>query len=176
MTVAVRGRVPKKWNDNTVRHITERLQALERALGGGRDEFVTPAAPLFGGGTPPPEPPPSPPGGGGGTTDHGELTGRDDHDHDQYVLHEEEARAFPHVHGEHDIPNLEARFPERGESVRPEPHVHAATDVVGIEGDHPRRGELTPPSPHQHALGDVADFNQWEMTLWRRILNGPYGG
>lgn len=50
MSVTVRGRVPDKWGKEAVSHLTRRLQALERALAGGRDRFLTPATPAFGAG------------------------------------------------------------------------------------------------------------------------------
>lgn len=69
MSVAVRGRVPSVWGEQTAAHITERLQALERDTRGIDPGFLSPAIPAFGpgaviggGGST------VTPGGGGGTT------------------------------------------------------------------------------------------------------------
>lgn len=53
MTVTVKGRVPRDWGDETVAHITRRLQELERALvkAGDSDAFLAPSVPAFGAGT-----------------------------------------------------------------------------------------------------------------------------
>jgi len=54
MTVTVRGRVPRRWDDDTVSHLTQRLRALERSIveaGEGRDAFLAPSVPAFGPGT-----------------------------------------------------------------------------------------------------------------------------
>ena len=51
MSITVQGRVP--WSDpsETASHITRRFQALERALAGGRDRFLSPTIPAFGAGS-----------------------------------------------------------------------------------------------------------------------------
>ena len=49
--ITVRGRVPPDWNNFTASHITERLQALERALGAKNAVFSTPASATFGPGS-----------------------------------------------------------------------------------------------------------------------------
>jgi hypothetical protein len=51
MSVTVQGKVPRKWDDHTVDHITRRLQTLERAIAGGAQAFLAPSTPSFGPGT-----------------------------------------------------------------------------------------------------------------------------
>lgn len=168
MSVPVRGKVPSKWDDQTARHITERFQALERALAGGAPVFLSPAIPTFGSGTVVPG---GPGGGGGGVTDHGALTGLADDDHPQYALRGEQDTLQPHVHGEHDVRGLENRLVVRGESVRPSAHTHGTQDVVGSD-EFVRRGESVRTTAHRHVLADVADHNLWEMMLWQRVFGG----
>lgn len=145
MSVKVQGRVPTRWDDSTAKHITERFRALEKAVAGGQDVFRSPATSPFGPGAPGAPGAPGPPGTPG-VTDHGALTGLEDNDHPQYVLHEEQAKPEPHVHGELDVQGLENRFVQRGESVTPHGHVHL--------------------------MADLADYNEWEAVLWQRVLGG----
>ena len=134
MTVAVKGKVPTKWDDQTSRHLTDRLQALERALAGGAQVFVAPAIPSFGPGAG------GGGGGGGGTTvvtgatDHGALTGLGDDDHPQYVQHGERV-VFPHQHSNVDLVGLEHSFLPRGVASPPTPHNHLAKDVTDLRPD-----------------------------------------
>lgn len=166
--IPVQGRVPSQWNDETVGHLTRRLQAIERALGGSAQVFNTPASPTFG-------------AGAGqvadtasgsttvitGVTDHGALLGREDDDHEQYEFRGQPAEQ--HVHGEADVVGLESRFVVRGEQATPEPHAHRASDVLGIDAEFVRRGEG---ETHAHTLADMADFSLLEMMLWREVYGG----
>ncbi len=62
MSVAIQGRVPSVYNERTAAQITERFQALERALGGASPlSYTSPSVPAFGRGS----------GGGGGSTSAG---------------------------------------------------------------------------------------------------------
>lgn len=61
-TVAVRGTIPKEWSESTARQITQRLQALERAMAGASSQYLDPAHQ----GEVVPEPVGGPGGGGGG--------------------------------------------------------------------------------------------------------------
>ena len=155
MSVPVRGRVPTrgdgKFTDEAATHIAERLRALEKAISGGQVTFTPFGTPTFGSGSGSSSGGSSGGGSGGGSgtpgvTDHGALTGLDDNDHPQYLLHEDQARPKPHVHGEWEVVGLDNRFVVRGESVRA--------------------------AAHQHRLSDVADFNLWELMLWKRVLEG----
>lgn len=49
--IPVKGRVPVVWDAATAAHVTERLQAIERALSGARPVYATPASPTFGAGS-----------------------------------------------------------------------------------------------------------------------------
>ncbi len=52
MTVSVRGPVPAgPWTPHTAQHLTERLKAVEKALGDGSAAFLAPSIPTFGPGT-----------------------------------------------------------------------------------------------------------------------------
>lgn len=61
MSVAVRGQLPRTYDERTASEITSRLQALERALGSLAPTFVAPSYPTFGAGN-------AGAGGVGGTT------------------------------------------------------------------------------------------------------------
>lgn len=172
MTVKVRGRVPtRKDGQFTVTeasHIAERLRALEKALGSGSPEFLSPGTPTFGSG--PVVAPGGGGGGGGGTTpgvtDHGALTGLEDDDHPQYVEHGESVR--PHQHGPFDVSGLEGRFRQHFEREF-RPHTHGAGDILGLD-----RGERSAVKPHAHVMGDVADLrpDDWQFVLAQRIFGG----
>jgi hypothetical protein len=178
--IPVRGRVPGQWNDSTAQHLTERLQAIERALSGGAQVFSTPASPAYGAGsgavvtavagavagT-------GPGAVGGGVSDHGLLTGLGDNDHPQYSLNEQGIEPpIMHVHGEFDVIGLESRFVTRGEQVDPLPHPHGIADVRGTENEYVRRNEAALAESHRHMLADIADFQLWEMMLWREVYGG----
>ena len=171
MSVSVRGKVPSGWSDQTARHITERLQALERALAGGAQVFLSPSIPTFGTGTVPP----SGGGGGGGTgvTDHGGLTGLADDDHTQYALRGEPTQAKPHDHQPDDVVGLEQRFIRRGESARALPHVHTAEEL-DLDARFYRRGERVPPNQHNHVMADVSNLrpDDEQFVLAGRMFGG----
>jgi hypothetical protein len=51
---------------------------------------------------------------------------------------------------------------------------HGALTGLG-DDDHPqyaKEGYPAPVLPHQHMMADVADFNLWEMMLWKRVFGG----
>lgn len=172
MTVSVRGRVPSEWGEQTAAHITERLQALERATRGVDSGFVAPGVPAFGGGAVPGgggstvPPGGGGPGGGGGTTDHGALTGLLDDDHPQYV--EQGDAVKPHAHGPYDVVGLEERFLQHGEHPYT-PHTHGQQDILGLDQ---RQRVQTP--PHAHNMQDIPDLNPTDVQfiLAARIFGG----
>ncbi|MGE5716716.1 MAG: hypothetical protein ACM369_08720 [Acidobacteriota bacterium] len=168
---SIKARPDGKFDDRLAATIGERLIALEKANRGTAAGFVAPELPSFGPGSPgggPGAPGPPGPAGAPGVTDHGALTGLEDDDHPQYVLHGQETVA--HVHTDAELVGLENRFVQRGETIRAAAHSHAAQDVVGVDTEFVRRGESVRPAAHQHVLSDVADYSLWELMLWQRIL------
>lgn len=167
MSVSVRGKVPSGWNDQTARHITERLQALERALAGGAQTFVAPAIPSFGSGTVPGGGGGSGGGSGSGVTDHGALTGLGDDDHPQYQQHVD-VPLRPHQHTTADLVGVEHEFARKAEAFRP--HVHPPDE---FDPHFYRRGERVRPEAHQHVLGvDVTGAQDENVVLSMRMFGG----
>lgn len=173
MSVTVQGRVPRKWGDEAVSHLTRRLQILERALAGGADRFLAPSVPTFGSGTVSGGAGSSPSGGTspGGSTggNHGALTGLLDDDHPQYAPR---SMAFgPHQHDVGDVVNIESQFLRRLESFRA--HTHRPEEL-DLDSRFYRRGERVPTEAHTHSIAEMSDLNPADMQfiLASRIFGG----
>jgi hypothetical protein len=156
-----------KFTDRLAASIGERLIALEKAVRGTHEPFVTPEIPAYGPGGPGATGPPGPPGTPG-ATDHGALTGLEDDDHPRYAQHEETMHPVPHQHNPGDLAGLDNEFLRRLERGPALPHLHHAGEVVGLDLESQTR------TAHTHLTADVVDLrpDDADYILAARIYGG----